>query len=125
MARTLELAVPLIKHPSEIFLAQLEEDSVKLILLHDKKVISACLSCLGSIVNEVTKNFKLIRDCFLKYYAHMTRYRTVYEENPKDPRLAGKTMHSFRRAMYTVSLLLKHFDFTQEELYSGLPVSFI
>jgi cohesin loading factor subunit SCC2 len=32
VARTLELVVPLIKHPSEIFLAQLEEDSIKLIL---------------------------------------------------------------------------------------------
>ena len=29
VARTLELTVPLIKHPSEIFLSQLEEDAVK------------------------------------------------------------------------------------------------
>merc|ERR1719471_2713272 len=33
VARTLELTVPLIEHPSEIFLSQLEEASVKLILL--------------------------------------------------------------------------------------------
>lgn len=58
VAGTMELAVPLIRHPSEIFLSQLEEDSVKLILQHDKKVISSCLSCLGSVVNNVTKNFR-------------------------------------------------------------------
>ena len=56
------------EHPSETFLAQLEEDSVKLILQHDRTVVASCLSCLGSVVNNVTRNFKLIRDCFLKYY---------------------------------------------------------
>lgn len=56
------------EHPSETFLAQLEEDSVKLILQHDRSVVASCLSCLGSVVNNVTRNFKLIRDCFNKYY---------------------------------------------------------
>lgn len=69
MARTLELVVPLMEHPSETFLAQLEEDSVKLILQHDRAVVASCLSCLGSVVNNVTRNFKLIRDCFNKYYS--------------------------------------------------------
>ena len=55
VALTLELAVPLIRHPSEVFLSQLEEDAVKLIMQHDKKVVSACLSLLGSVVNNVTK----------------------------------------------------------------------
>ena len=58
----------LIEHPSDTFLAELEEDSVKLILQHDKTVVASCLACLGSIVNRVTKNFGLIRDCFRKYY---------------------------------------------------------
>jgi cohesin loading factor subunit SCC2 len=123
IAHTLELAVPLIKHPSEIFLAQLEEDAVKLILKHDKKVIAACISCLGSIVNSMTKNFKLIRDCFSRYYRNMEMYREAYKANPKDPRLSDSTVARFRRAMYTVSLLLRHFDFSQEDLYSGLSVS--
>lgn len=125
VARTLELAVPLIKHPSEIFLAQLEEDSVKLILQHDKKVISACLSCLGSIVNNVTKNFKLIKDCFVKYYGQMTKYRMVHQNDPKDPRLnENRTLSQFRRALFTVSLLLRHFDFENKEVYQDLTVSF-
>ena len=49
VARTLELAVPLIKHPSETFLAQLEEDSVKLVVSHNRTVILACMSCLGRV----------------------------------------------------------------------------
>ena len=121
VARTLELVVPLIKHPSEIFLAQLEEDAVKLILQHDRKVVSACVSCLGSVVNEVTKNYKLVRDCFSKYYGFMVQYRSVYEENTEDPRLVQATP-KFRRALFTVGLLLKHFDFSISDLYEGLPV---
>ncbi len=120
VARTLELAVPLIKNPSEIFLSQLEEDSVRLIIKHDKKVISSCVSCLGSIVNSVTKNFKLIRDCFQQYYSVMARFRQIYEEDDKDPRLP-RSQPTFRRALFTVSLLLRHFDFSAEELHGGLP----
>ncbi len=36
VARTLELTVPLIEHPSEIFLSQLEAAAVRLIIQHDK-----------------------------------------------------------------------------------------
>jgi len=119
VARTLEMVVPLIEHPSEIFLSQLEEASVKLILLHDKTVVSACLSCLGSVVNEVTKNFTLIRDCFKKYFGHLNSFKKVHEKDPTDPRLAKATPF-FRRSLFTVGLLLRHFDFTQEDLYTGL-----
>ena len=38
VARILELAVPLMDHPSEGFLAQLEEDMMKLILKHGMMV---------------------------------------------------------------------------------------
>eukprot|EP00090_Calanus_glacialis_P019633 TRINITY_DN3012_c0_g1_i1.p1 TRINITY_DN3012_c0_g1~~TRINITY_DN3012_c0_g1_i1.p1 ORF type:complete len:2150 (+),score=766.00 TRINITY_DN3012_c0_g1_i1:196-6645(+) len=119
VARTLELTVPLIEHPSEIFLSQLEEASVKLILLHDKTVVSACLSCLGSVVNNVTKNYTLIRDCFKKYFGHLNSFKKVHEKDPADPRLAKATPF-FRRSLFTVGLLLRHFDFTQEDLYTGL-----
>ena len=122
VARTLEMVVPLIEHPSEIFLSQLEEASVKLILLHDKTVVSACLSCLGSVVNEVTKNFTLIRDCFKKYFGHLNSFKKVHEKDPTDPRLAKATPF-FRRSLFTVGLLLRHFDFTQEDLYTGLEVT--
>ncbi|KAF0287117.1 Nipped-B-like protein [Amphibalanus amphitrite] len=119
VARTLELVVPLIEHPSDTFLAELEEDSVKLILQHDKTVVASCLACLGSIVNRVTKNFKLIRDCFRKYYGHLKSYKLMHESQPTNPMLE-KHKPYFRRALYTVGLLLRYFDFGDEEVRKGL-----
>ena len=40
VTRILELSVPLVEHPSETFLAQLEEDMMKLILKHGMMVIT-------------------------------------------------------------------------------------
>nr|CAD7572287.1 unnamed protein product [Timema californicum] len=120
VARTLELVVPLMEHPSETFLAQLEEDSVKLILQHDRTVVASCLSCLGSVVNNVTRNFKLIRDCFKKYYGHLTDYKKIYEKEPENPMLV-KCRPFFRRALFTVGLLLRHFDFMDKDVINGLP----
>ena len=122
VARTLEVVVPLLEHPSESFLAQLEEDAVKLILQHDKAVVAACLSCLGSVVNHVTRNFKLIRDCFRKYFGPLTEYKLMHERDPDNPRLVQHRPF-FRRALFTVGLLLRHFDFTDEEV--RLQFSFI
>jgi len=119
VAHTLELVVPLMEHPSETFLAQLEEDSVKLILQHDRSVVASCLSCLGSIVNNVTRNFKLIRDCFKKYYGHLMEYKSFYEKNPANPMLL-KYRPFFRRALFTVGLLLRHFNFMDPEVIEGL-----
>ena len=122
VARTLEVVVPLLEHPGESFLAQLEEDSVKLILQHDKTVVSACLSCLGSVVNHVTRNFKLIRDCYKKYFGPLTEYKLIHERDPSNPRLIQHKPF-FRRALFTVGLLLRHFDFTDNEVRDGLGES--
>ncbi|XP_043282978.1 nipped-B-like protein B [Venturia canescens] len=119
VAHTLELVVPLMEHPSETFLAQLEEDSIKLILQHDRSVVASCLSCLGSIVNNVTRNFKLIRDCFNKYNGHLDKYKSLYENDPTNPNLT-KYRPFFRRALFTVGLLLRHFNFTDPEVIEGL-----
>lgn len=68
VASTLELVVPLMEHPSEVFLAQLEEDAVKLILQRGQLVIASCIALLAAIVNNLTHNYKLIRDVFNKYH---------------------------------------------------------
>ena len=95
----------------------------RLILTHNQRVIRACLSCLGSIVNDVTKNFQLIRDCFKKYYYFMRTYMTTHKANPEDRRLMHfPTQSKFRRGLFTVGLLLMHFDFNSPELYTGLEV---
>ena len=79
-----------------------------------------CHFCLQ--VNEVTKNFRLIRDCFSQYFSWMTRFQHVHQQNPDDPRLSD-SLPKFRRAMFTVGLLVRHFDFSKQQLYEGLPVS--
>ncbi|KAF4533148.1 hypothetical protein B566_EDAN001690 [Ephemera danica] len=120
VARTLELVVPLIEHPSESFMAQLEEDSVKLILQHERSVVASCLSCLGSVVNNVTRNFKLIRDCFKNYYGALSSYKQLHQKDPNDQRLKQYRAY-FRRALFTVGLLMRHFDFNSSEVNEGLP----
>ena len=85
-----------------------------------KKLTYLCLFCLQ--VNEVTKNFRLIRDCFSQYFSWMTRFQHVHQQNPDDPRLSD-SLPKFRRAMFTVGLLVRHFDFSKQQLYEGLPVS--
>jgi hypothetical protein len=46
-------------------------------------VVSACLSCLGSVVNNVTKNFKLIRDCFRRYFKVILSFKKHHEMDPR------------------------------------------
>ena len=68
------------------------------------------------------QNFPLIRDCFLKYYKQMQMYRRAHEADKANPQLA-RAQATLRRAMFTVSLLLRHFDFNDEAVYAGLRVS--
>ena len=63
----------------------------------------------------------LIRDCFKEYYGFITKYRSCYEQNEGDPKLI-RGLAFFRRCLFTVSLLLRHFDFEKEEVYKGLQV---
>ncbi|XP_025832337.1 nipped-B-like protein A [Agrilus planipennis] len=122
VARMLELVVPLMEHPSETFLAQLEEDSMKLILYHGRPVVASCLSCLGSVVNNVTRNFKLIRDCFKRFYDCLKVCKTYFENGNSGYILENvKHRQYFRRALYTVGLLLRHFDFKDPEVIGDFP----
>lgn len=124
VARTLELVVPLVEHPSEIFLSRLEEDSVKLMMQQDPVVVSSCVSCLGSIVNNVTRNFALIRDCLKKYYGFLTTYRHCLEVGGVNDQTGPRFRPPFRRSLYVVGLLLRFFDFTDPEVLCGqLPDS--
>lgn len=123
VAQTLELVVPLITHPSETFLASLEEDAIKLILQSDRPVVASCIACLSSIVNNVTLNFKLIRDCFNKYYGNLCTYKATVE---RDMSIITQEKYKplFRRSMFTVGLLLRHFNFTDPDVVKDLPVSY-
>ncbi|XP_033101457.1 nipped-B-like protein [Anneissia japonica] len=123
VARILELVVPLMDHPSEMFLSSLEEDMMRLIIRHGQMVLQSCVSCLAAVVNEVTHNYKLVRDCFQNIYCILTKYKTEYEEFPDNPALIrGKPR--LLRALFTVGLFCKHFDFDAGTKTVGkVPVS--
>ncbi|GBM90286.1 Nipped-B-like protein [Araneus ventricosus] len=110
VAQTLELIVPLIEHPSETFLAQIEEDMVKLILRQHMGLLPSCVSCLGAVVNKVTHNYQLVRDCFQKFFVVLLVCKKEYEKNPDNQNL--KAMRpKLLRSLYTVGLFCRHFDF--------------
>ncbi|XP_065206815.1 nipped-B-like protein [Planococcus citri] len=117
VARILEIVVPMLEHASEMFLSQLEEDSVKLIFQHDQTVILSCISCLGSVVNNVTRNFPLIRDCFLRYFNPLIKLKTMMDNGGNINVLNNPAVRvDFRRSMYIVGLMLRFFDFKDKEV---------
>lgn len=118
VSKMLELVVPLMEHPSDSFLAQLEEDNMKLILKHDRHIVASCISCLGSIINRVTRNFKLIRDCFTRYYSYLERFQN-WLQNSEEHQLSlreVKCRQYFRRSLFIVGLILRYFDFKNVEV---------
>lgn len=66
VADILEKVVPLVNNASESFLASLEEHLMLLVVSRNQAEVTSCVSCLGALVNKITKNYKLIRDCFQK-----------------------------------------------------------
>ena len=69
VCKILELIVPLMDHPNPKFLAELEEDSMKLMLKQSQIVVQCSASCLASIINNVTHNFNFVVDAFNKFYS--------------------------------------------------------
>lgn len=67
IAEILERVVPLMEHPSESFLVDLETHLMVLACSQNQQhVVHSCLSCLGAVINKITKNYPLIRDCFVR-----------------------------------------------------------
>ncbi|XP_063929333.1 nipped-B-like protein isoform X2 [Zophobas morio] len=122
VAKMLELVVPLMDHPSDSFLAQLEEDAMKLVLQADRPIVSSCLSCLGSIINKVTRNFQLIRDCFKRYNDYMIRFKGWLETENVKFISNTKYRQYFRRALFCIGLLLRYFDFKDPDVIGDLPL---
>lgn len=115
VARILELVVPLMDHPSESFLMQLEEDMMKLILKHGMMVLQSCVSCLGAVVNKVSHNYRLVKDCFQKFFGVISKLMADHKENPNNPTLV-KRRPTLLRSLFTVGLLCRHFDFDSKEM---------
>lgn len=64
IAEILEQVVPLMDHPSESFLNELEAHLLMLVFSNTQTTLISCISSLAAVVNKITKNYKLIRDCF-------------------------------------------------------------
>ena len=75
-AKILECVIPLLQSPSNSFLISLEESLCKLILNSGMMIVSSCVSCLGTVVNKLTKNFKLGADCFLRFFKLYNKLKT-------------------------------------------------
>uniref|UniRef100_A0A671KB38 Nipped-B protein n=1 Tax=Sinocyclocheilus anshuiensis TaxID=1608454 RepID=A0A671KB38_9TELE len=114
VAKILELVVPLMDHPSESFLTTIEEDLMKLILKYGMTVVQYCVSCLGAIVNKVTRNYKFVWACFNRYYGALTKLKIQHQEGTNSTALAA-TKAALLRSLFTVGALCRHFDFDFEQ----------
>lgn len=114
VARILELVIPLMDHPSESFLMQVEEDMIKLILNHGMLVLESCVSCLGAVVNRVSHNYSLVKDCFQKFFGYLSKYESYQRENPSAP-IEQKRKPTLLRSLFTVGLMCRHFDFDSKD----------
>ncbi|XP_032874697.1 nipped-B-like protein [Amblyraja radiata] len=121
VAKILELVVPLMEHPSETFLATIEEDLMKLILKHGMTVVQHCVSCLGAVVNRVTHNYKFVWACFNRYYGALTKLKGQHHEDFNSTTLVGNKP-ALLRSLFTVGALCRHFDFDQEEFKGNTKV---
>lgn len=80
-----------------------------LVVSLNQAVVSSCVSCLGAVVNKITKNFKLIRDCFQKFYRILDYSRSQVTHNNQIFENIYTPM--FRRSLFTIGILMRYFDF--------------
>lgn len=111
-AKILECVIPLLQSPSNSFLISLEESLCKLIFQGGMLIVSSCISCLGTVVNKLTKNYKLAVDCFAKFYNNASYLKRTL--NISEP-LEQNTKPLLFRMLFTLGLLSKHFDVESEE----------
>ncbi|XP_040194405.1 nipped-B-like protein isoform X3 [Rana temporaria] len=122
VAKILELVVPLMEHPSETFLATIEEDLMKLIIKYGMTVVQHCVSCLGAVVNKVTQNYKFVWACFNRYYGALMKLKTEHQEDPNSTVLTTNKS-ALLRSLFTVGALCRHFDFDQEDFKGSSKVN--
>ncbi|XP_061873333.1 nipped-B-like protein isoform X3 [Colius striatus] len=122
VAKILELVVPLMEHPSETFLATIEEDLMKLIIKYGMTVVQYCVSCLGAVVNKVTQNYKFVWACFNRYYGALLKLKSQHQEDPNSTILTANKP-ALLRSLFTVGALCRHFDFDQEDFKGNSKVN--
>jgi cohesin loading factor subunit SCC2 len=116
LAEILEQVVPLMEHPGDAFLSDLEAHLMTLIVTQRQMVVHSCVACLGAVINKMTKNYPLIRECFAKVYTRALVY--TKERMIRDPNLPSEQIYTpvFRRGIFTVGLLMRFFDFSRVDV---------
>ncbi|KAG8456703.1 hypothetical protein GDO86_002475 [Hymenochirus boettgeri] len=122
VAKILELVVPLMEHPSETFLATMEEDLMKLIIKYGMTVVQHCVSCLGAVVNKVTQNYKFVWACFNRYYGALLKLKSQHQEDPNST-IVTTNKPALLRSLFTVGALCRHFDFDLEDFKGNSKVN--
>ncbi|CAK9302581.1 unnamed protein product [Gordionus sp. m RMFG-2023] len=115
VAKIFRLTVPKMGHPNPIFLSHLEESLMRLIVTQGMLVLEGCVACLADIVKQVTFNYGLVTDCFLRFFGILYKMALETYENENCPVLNSKKS-LLLRSLYTVGLLCMHFDFDQEDM---------
>lgn len=88
------------------------------------------MECLGSVVNSVTHNYTLVKDCFQRFFSKLANSNIIFYElfcvcfdlvcleqmhalqiqNPTSPQLKQRRPYLLR-SLFTVGVLCKFFDF--------------
>ena len=123
-AHIIACVVPLLHSPSNSFLVTLEESLCKLIFQGGMLVVSSCISCLGTVVNKLTGNYKLAADCLAKFYNNGVCVRRRFGETAmvitsvEQQQQLGQLKPMLFRVLFTLGLLAKHFDVDSAEMSS-------
>lgn len=73
-------------------------------------------------IHHVSISFFTFKTCF-STLGVLLQWKTSWEVQPELTRSQINKRPQFRRSLFTVGLLLKHFDFTDPKVIEGLPVS--
>ncbi|GLH10700.1 Nipped-B protein [Gryllus bimaculatus] len=105
----LQHTVVLYQNPPEIFLTKLEEDLLKLILVHKHSVVERCVPCLTLLVKDITENHKLIFDCFSLFFGALKKFAED-KFSFSDQSISPESY--IQRCLLITGLFLKHYDFS-------------
>lgn len=79
------------------------------------QVVQSCVSCLGAVVNKVSHNYTLVKDCFGKFFGVLSKLMLDHKEDCTNPALKGRKP-TLLRSLFTVGQLSRHFDFDSKEM---------
>ena len=105
-------ALPLLANhkPGPQFLASTEEHLLKLSIYKGSMIVEASLACLAALVNNVTQNFKIVQDCFSKFFDVLEMSHAIIANNLRQNPQMKQVMNRINRSLFTLGLLCRYFD---------------